>query len=124
MLGLHRSVIKRLTGIDPFNGLPAREFAKLNPYRSVVHTISGDRWYEEECRIEQILLAGGYTRTDHLEFSVIAMEALVGDLHDIAMEKGIERYNVSSEVNENGDLEIIFIFAHVRHAMLFKMALP
>jgi hypothetical protein len=115
---LHPSILKCLSGPS------VRELARLHPCRTVVHTISHVDWLEEQFRIERALHAGGYTRTGHLELCSVAMDALVGDLHDIAMEKDFEGYEVTSGPNENGDLEIIMVFATVSDAMLFKMALP
>jgi hypothetical protein len=115
---LHHSVLKRLSGPS------VRELAQRYPDRTVVHTISGTEWFEEQQRIEQALYAGGYFRTDYMELCIPAMEALVGDLHAIAMERSLGRYHVDSGSNENGDLEITMVFATVKDAMVFKMALP
>jgi hypothetical protein len=115
---LHQSILKCLSGPS------VRELARLYPDRTVVHTISGTEWFEEQWRMEQALDAGGYTRTGHMELCIPAMEALVGDLHDIAIEKDLYDYQVDSGPNENGDLEITMVFATVKDAMVFKMALP
>jgi hypothetical protein len=114
---LHHSILKRLSGPS------VREIAQRYPDRTVVHTISGTEWFEEQRRIEQALEAGGYNRTGHMELCIPAMEALVGDLHEIAMERSLGHYDVASVPNENGDLEITMVFATVKDAMVFKMAL-
>jgi hypothetical protein len=115
---LYPSILRRISGPS------VQELARLHPDRTVVHTISHDEWFEEQHRIEQALYAGGYFRTDYMELCVPAMEALVGDLHEIAMERSLGRYDVDSGSNENGDLEITMVFATVKDAMVFKMALP
>jgi len=104
---LHHSILKR------FSGPSVRELAQRYPDRTVVHTISGAEWLEEQRRIEYALYAGGYFRTDYMELCVPAMEALVGDLHEIAMERSLGHYDVASGSNENGDLEITMVFATV-----------
>ena len=71
---LHHSVLKRLSGPS------VREIAQRYPDRTVVHTISGTEWFEEQRRIETALYAGGYFRTDYMELCIPSMEALVGDL--------------------------------------------
>ncbi|MFC5083574.1 hypothetical protein [Microvirga arabica] len=73
--------------------------------------------------MERALHAGGYTRAGHLELCSMAMDALVGDLHDIVTDKDLNDYDVVTRVSENGHLEITMVFATVSDAMLFKMAL-
>jgi hypothetical protein len=110
--------------LDMLTRPPVKTLARLHPDRTIVHTIPCGEWSEEQQRQEQVFRTARHPGWEHIEFVGPAMDVLEGRLHDIAVECGINGYDIASEPNQDGDLEITMVFASPKDAMVFKMALP
>jgi hypothetical protein len=110
--------------LDMLTKPPVKTLAQLHPDRTIVHTIPGSEWFDEQQRQEQVYRAVAYPGWEHIEFARPAMDVLEGRLHEIAVERCIDGYDIASEPNQDGDLEITLVFASTKDVMVFKMALP
>jgi hypothetical protein len=105
---------------------PVRERAKFHPNRTVVHNIPGQIVVDEECNLKAALAKAGYGRAHWIELHHlhdVAVRALVGDLHQIAMDNGIHDYEFDYVPVEGPSIQVIFLFTKERDAVVFKLAL-
>jgi hypothetical protein len=98
--------------------------ARLFPGRTYAHTIPFEVLRAEEHEITRALSLGGHRKADRIEPFPIAVDVLIDDLHDIAIEHGIDDYRVDHDINANGDLEVEMTFGSVVDMVHFKLALP
>jgi hypothetical protein len=100
------------------------ELARLYPEFTYVHTISRNVLDEEVAAINRALVAG-YPKADRIqEFETISLAVgiLISDLQEVADYQSIHHSRWDYTFNQEGDLEITFVFGNTPHAVLFKMA--
>ncbi|WP_457090433.1 hypothetical protein [Microvirga sp. P5_D2] len=94
------------------------------PERTYVHTIHWSECLKEEKRFKQFLEHSGHPEWERINSFRVVADIFEGRLWDLANEHGVRPCHGTSGRNGDGDLEIVMVFASVKDAMVFKMALP
>ncbi|WP_046864746.1 hypothetical protein [Microvirga massiliensis] len=110
--------------LDILTMSPVADLARLHPERTYVHTIPFEMLRAEEHEITHALSLGDYRKADWVKPLPTAVDTLIDDLHDIAIEREIDGYPVGCNISANGDLEVTMVFASVVDMAHFKLALP
>jgi hypothetical protein len=96
---------------------------RLFPERAYVHTVHWSERLEEESLLE-MYLDGSYPDWVHINLWAPVADIFEGRLWELAKEHGLRPCRTASGRNEDGELEIVFVFASEAECMHFRLALP
>lgn len=106
--------------------LKFEDYRRLHPDRTVVCVIPWERIESEENTIYGILASANYLLLGAISLGDVALRAVVGELHELALAEENRDLLLFEEVQTSDDngYYVGFVFATDAKAMRFKLANP